>query len=123
MDDELYVSIPADYDNSFNYDDTFLPAVNTYVYTPNPQTPTVVNWSSRLADKLFGAVEVNLDNMTAQARLQDARNQQNMQFVQHGGVGFLPASAQSFITRNVSTITTLLIMLVVSFVAVTFFRR
>jgi len=116
-----------DYDNpvldNLNGDDlSYLPAVNTYA-TPDDQGESLpFNHFQRIADKLLGAVEMNIDNATYGQRLTNAKNAAAIQAVT-APQGILPPQINSFISRNVGMLTTLLILAGLFYFGMLFARR
>jgi len=110
-------AVVYDYDNS-----PYMPAVNTYV-TPDDEgyTPPF-NHLQRLADKLFGAVELNIDAALGEARIKKAMDDARMREVS-GQVAILPPTIASWVSRNYSTLFTMAILGGVFFLGSLMLRR
>jgi hypothetical protein len=103
----------------------WIPAVNTYILpetVPNGVVTPSFDHASRLADKLFGGVELAIDNVLFDQRLTEAKNTRTYQQVT-GQSSLLPQDISSWVSRNSGIISTLTILGVIFFIGTMLGRR
>ena len=102
------------------------PSANTWVSWDTPQYGTTqtppFNHLDRLADKLFGAVELQIDNITYDQRMTALKNQRTYQQVSNQSQ-LLPQELAAFVSRQSGNITTLLILGGIFFLGSVLLRR
>lgn len=103
-------------------EESYYPAVNTYITPETPGYTEPFNHFQRLADKLFGAVELNMDNALAQARLQKARDDAQMRQVT-GQIAVLPQDVSSWLQRNSATIFSIAVLAAIFFLGSLIIKR
>jgi hypothetical protein len=104
--------------------------VNTGMFTPLSQTTAIdeygnsvpFNHASRLLDKLFGAVEVKLDNYVAEDRITALRNNLLYQSVQTP-ISYLPSGIAEWVNRNISVLMGIVVVTFLSLAVIKFARR
>lgn len=99
------------------------PALNTWITPEIPGAQSPFDHAGRLFDKLLGAVEINLDNATADSRLQAAKNSIAVQQVYGATGSILPPSMATWVSRNSGLLSTIVVVAVIFMLGIVFRNR